>query len=371
MKYVCKKCDYRTNSFYNFERHTLRKYPCDRHKNTIDSVNHDINNDAQNVVKDAQNVVKDGSNVVKDVQNVVKDGSNVVKDGSIHTCLKCSKDFKCSRTLKKHFEKCNGVQSNQCPVCMKVFSNRYNKHYHIHHQSCSPPTLTNELICEPTSVSTVNNHSNQSTNECAANYNHSQHCTTNFNKTNQSIHFAVFGKENLDYLLNDANILQRLKDYSKKGVYGLADIVEEVHCNEDQPQNNTIIKPLDYGDGVYIKGDNSKWEYREFADIRSTLIDTITKYVKMYNIVKNDKNIKLSDRRERAFVKKWSYILLSLQGDVPNDLYDELEIDDHSVDDKEQTVRTYHRKFDKASMVKLNEYASKHVKKENGQYMVN
>ena len=91
----------------------------------------------------------------------------------------------------------------------------------------------------------------------------------------------------------------------------------------------------------------------------------------MYNIVKNDKNIKLSDRRERAFVKKWSYILLSLQGDVPNDLYDELEIDDHSVDDKEQTVRTYHRKFDKASMVKLNEYASKHVKKENGQYMVN
>ena len=74
MKYECKKCDYRTNSFYNFERHTLRKYPCDRHKNTIDSVNHYINNDAQNVVKDAQNVVKDGSNVVKDIQNVVKDG---------------------------------------------------------------------------------------------------------------------------------------------------------------------------------------------------------------------------------------------------------------------------------------------------------
>ena len=353
MKYECKKCKYRTNSFFNFERHIARKYPCDKQCTTIDGVNHYINNDVQNVVKDVQ---------------------NVVKYGSMNICWKCSKDFKCSRTLNKHFEKCNGVQSNQCPVCLKVFSNRYNKHYHVHYKTCSPqstPTQS-ESICEPVNVNThtTNNHSTQSTNECVANYNQSQHCTTNFHKVNQNIHFAVFGKENLDYLLNDANILQRLKDYSKKGVYGFADIVEEVHCNKDQPQNNTIIKPLDYGDGVFIKGDDSQWEYREFADIRSTLIDTITKYVKMYNIVKNDKSIKLSDRRERAFIKKWSYILLSLQGDVPDDLCDELEIDDDQINDKDDNVRASHRKFDKASMIKLNDYSSEHVKKENGKYIV-
>jgi hypothetical protein len=370
MLYECKNCDYRTQFFFNFERHLKRKYQCDKKKKIIDAVNNSINEGGSNVPNDGSNVPNDGSNVPNDGSNVPNDGSNVVvNNGVTYTCTKCSKDFSCSRTLNKHFDKCNGVLSRQCPVCFKVFKNRKNKYYHIQHQTCEPPTSEDkELTINGSNMSTVNT---QSTNECAANYNNSQHCTTNFNKvTNQNIHFNVFGKENLDYLLNDPNILQRLKKHCNKGVYGMADIVEEVHCNEDQPQNNTIIKPIDYGKGVYIKGDDSKWEYREFEDIRSTLIDTISKYVKMYNKVKYDRNVRLSDRKEWFTIQKWSYILLSLHGDIPDDLYDELKIDAKQIDDKKQTIHKLHRSFDKTSMIKINDFSSNHVKKQKGKYIL-
>ena len=89
--------------------------------------------------------------------------------------------------------------------------------------------------------------------------------------------------------------------------------------------------------------------------------------------------MKLNDPREKAFIKKLSHILLSLQGDIPEDLYTELEINDYDIDDSDDRVKTFHRKFDKASskrcawwasMVKLNEYATKHVKKKNGKYVM-
>ena len=379
MLYECDKCYYHTSSLYNFERHKRRKYPCDKQiASKYDLLNSDVDQ-SPNVPNHQSNVPNHQSNVPNKLPNVPNHQSNVpnklpnVENDTIstHMCSRCNKILSCAYTLKKHIQKCKGVHSLQCPICFKEFANRKNKHYHIHNQSCSP-YVSNEV----SNQSTLNDdHSTQhnttaTNNECFANYNNSQHCTTNFHKVNQNIHFTVFGKENLDYLLNDSNILQRLKAYGKKGVYGLVDIVEEVHCNEEQPQNNTIIKPVDYGDGVFIKGEDYKWEYREFEDIRSILIDSINKYVKMYNEVRNKKDVKLNDPREKAFIKKLSHILLSLQGDIPEDLYTELEINDKDIDDSDDRVKTFHRKFDKASMVKLNEYATKHVKKKNGKYVM-
>ena len=333
--YECKKCNYQTQILFNFERHLKRKYPCDR-KNTIV---HEVDNRTIDGESEDSNSLSKGSNSLSNVSNSLsKESISLLNDPIVkneYKCSKCSKVLSCSATLKKHFEKCKGVLSTQCPVCLKVFKNRKNKYYHVHHQSCQPPT-SNEINAEPSNV-------------------------------------TVFGEENLDYLLDDANILQRLKKYSKKGVYGLADIVEEIYCNKEQPQNNTIIKPLDYGDGVFIKEDDSKWEFREFSDIRSTLIDSITKYVKMYNVVKNKKNIKLSDCKEKALINKWSYILLALDGDIPYDLYNELEIKEKTfaeLYDKHDYIKESWRKFDKATMIKLYDFSSKHVKKEKGEYIL-
>jgi hypothetical protein len=195
--------------------------------------------------------------------------------------------------------------------------------------------------------------------------------TNNINNVNneQHVHINVFGKEDLDYLLKDGNLLQRLKNYSKKGIYGLADVIKEIHCNKEQPHNNTIIKPVEYGDGVFIMGDESEWEFREFEDIRETLMNTISKYVHKYNEVKTKSDVKLTDVREKCFIKHLTYSLLALNGEIPNDLYDELEIDDNKVEENTDKIKSILRKFDKSTMNKLHEYTIPNYKKENGTYV--
>jgi hypothetical protein len=184
----------------------------------------------------------------------------------------------------------------------------------------------------------------------------------------QIVNINVFGKEEFDHIMK-ADVLQKLKSYSKKGVYGLTDIINDIHCNDDVPQNNTIIKPLEYGDGVYIMGDDKTWEFREFEDIRNVLIESLSKYVETYNKMKKELGIQLTDRREKNFIKAFAYQLLSMEGDIPDDLFQELQInEDHVVDDTDK-LKAVLRKFDKATMLKLHEYTKVNFKKENGKFI--
>ena len=106
----------------------------------------------------------------------------------------------------------------------------------------------------------------------------------------------MFGKEDLNYLDNDANLFRRLSKCAKKSMYGFSDIVKEIHCNKDRPENNTIIKPLEYGDAVFIMGENNEWEFREFEDVRDMLVDSVNKFVEICENQRIEKNIKLNDR---------------------------------------------------------------------------
>jgi hypothetical protein len=207
---------------------------------------------------------------------------------------------------------------------------------------------------------------NQITNNNITNNNNN---TLNNHGTINIINVNSFGNEDLSYLLNEKNVLQKLKAYGKKGIYGLADIVKEIHCNDKKPENNTIIKPLDYGDGVYIMGDEKEWEYREFEDIRDTMIDTISKYVRKYNAIKDKLEVKLTDHRERRIIKGLCYSLLAMNGDVPDDMFDELEMDDAKIEEEDNNIKNMLRKFDKATMTKLHEYTSSNYKKEQGKYV--
>jgi hypothetical protein len=218
-------------------------------------------------------------------------------------------------------------------ICHKRFANRHSKSHHITKGRC-------KSLIDDNQVSILNN-----------------------NNVN------TFGNEDLSYLLEDGKLLQKLKEYGKKGIYGLADIVKEIHCNKEQPQNNTIVKPLDYGDGVYIMGDEKEWEYREFEDIRDTMIETVSNYFGKYNEMKDKLGVKLTDRRERWIIKGLCYSLLGMNGDIPDDLFEELEIDDAKVEEEENKIKTMLRKFDKATMTKLHEYTSSNYKKEQGKYV--
>lgn len=55
-------------------------------------------------------------------------------------CPKCSKVFSRKDSLKRHQAKCDGYEKNQCKICLKTFSTRRGKWYHVHHVKCSPPS---------------------------------------------------------------------------------------------------------------------------------------------------------------------------------------------------------------------------------------
>ena len=273
------------------------------------------------------------------------DEANLCVVENKYECSKCKKILTSSNTLQKHLEKCNGVIDTQCPVCLKVFKDMFVKHSHTRRLSCESPSSTNSTIATDTYTDTT---------------------------------LTLFGQENLSYLLDDSNIVQRVEEYGKKGTYGLADIVEEIYCNKEQPQNNTIIKQ---GSRVFIKGNdfanNTTWEYREFEDIRSNMIDTISNYLNIYNQVKTSRNIVSIDRKARNSITNWCYIILSCKCGISSDLYVEQGIDEKIFNDKDDYdkdvanfIKAAQTKFIKATMIKINDFSSKHVKKQKGQYIL-
>jgi hypothetical protein len=379
MLFVCKKCDYTTQSKFNYERHLLRKKACDLsivtkngveqyakqnvHSNACE-VDLAIVNASEVDIANASEVdiaIVDASQVdvdVTDASEVDISGSDTYEHHNL-TCTACMKKFKKPLYLKRHKKCCKNLHPLQCPTCLKFFADKSSKCRHIKNAKCVAIQKEKEKENQNTIDHSIIINNNGSHNHTINNISHVKH---------EHVHINIFGEEDLTYLMNDANLLQKLKTYGKKGVYGLADIIKEVHCNKAKPENNTIIKPLDYGDGVYIMGDDKEWEYREFEDIRDTLSNTFTKYVDKYNKMKNKLGIKLSDRREKLFIQTLMYKLLALSGDIPLDLDEELGIYDEILEQHIENVKDIQRKFDKATMSKLYEYTSTNYKKELGTF---
>ena len=156
-------------------RHLDKKYPCS--PNTFWTEKNKI---SQNVVPISQNVVTSNvqvsQNVVPISQNVTQLTKNVTlgdKNGILEKCEKCSKVLKNKFSLQRHIENCKGVNSLQCYVCLKVFSDRQSKYRHVKDYKCEYKIVTeshlekeNEAlrkeieVLKASKVTTVNNTTN-------------------------------------------------------------------------------------------------------------------------------------------------------------------------------------------------------------------
>jgi len=373
MVHKCEKCGYTTKRLNNLTRHINKKIPCTKtnNDNTIPS-NMDDTVLPQNVMDVPQNVMDVPQNVMDVPQNVMDVPQNVMDVPQSMTpefnCFKCSKIFQRKDNLERHLRVCNnGKVSNICMICFKVFSSRQGRWEHNKNVKCTPPSPI-QKVNTPTIINnntTNNNTNNNNTNNTVNNNNINSHNTihNHVNVTN------VFGSEDLSYLSKDVSILQKLRLFGKSGIYGLSKIIDDVHFNNDRPENNTLIKPEEYGNGVMIMNDNKEWEFREFEDIRETLIDTVIKYLKAYNTVKNNLGIKLVEEKERNIIKNIAYELMALDGFIPRELFEELEMDEDNVEDNEEEIRNKIRKFDKSTLRNIHNRTVTNYKKENGNYI--
>lgn len=251
-----------------------------------------------------------------------------------YKCTKCQKKFNHKHRYESHIEKCSGFDKLTCNTCYVRFASRQSKYNHNKNVQCVPYNVINQTNnITNTNIETVNNI--------------------------QNIHINCFGNEDLTYLLEDTNIIEKLKYFGKNGVYGFPKIISDVHFNENKPENNTIIKPDEFGNGVMIKNEDNEWEFREFEDIRENLIKIIVKYFKAYNVVKKKLGIKLIEPKERKILKNFGYELMLLDGNIPKELFDELDMDEDDIENtNEEDIKKRTRKFDKSTMKTLHSRTS-------------
>ena len=351
MVYKCSRCHYTTDVKCNYDRHNARKTQCrivcitsngnEQNVNATRNVNANKPNDKQNV--NGNNINVNGNN-----QNVNGNNINVNDDECLST-----------KIIKEH--ESNNIK--QCDTCKKKFNTRQGKYAHKKNVDCEknlsspppPPPSKNEL------------HNNTHIHDATL-------TDVTLNNINNNIVINAFGKEEFEYLKENNNLLQELLKHSKKNVYGFADIIKEIHCNKNRPQNHTIIKPLEYGDSVYIMGDDNEWEYREFEDVRDRLIDSVNRFVELCEEKRADRNIRFTDKKELNFIKQLCIKLLSIGGDVPIELLNALHIINataNDVDDEDSLDKDNIRKFDKATMIKLHEFTQANYKKNNGTFVKN
>ena len=343
MVYECESCGYQTKKKSHFLRHKNRKYACAKTIN--DNEGHD--NTQSNVCYNSR------PNVTISRPNVTISRPNV----TTFKCEKCNEDFSNKSKLTRHLTKCNGVDSLTCHICLLRFNNRMQKYRHKRKNNCVPPdpSINNTTIINNNNINNTTNNTTNNTN-C--------HNTTNNNNV-QIVN--VFGNEDLTYLSTDKSILQRLKAFGKSGIYGLSKIIGDVHFNKERPENNTIIKPEEYGNGVMILNEDKEWEFREFEDVRETLITTITKYLRAYTTVKNNLGVKLIEEKERNIIKNIAYEFMAIEGVVPEELFAELEMDGDNVEDDVMDHKI--RKFDKSTMKNIHNKTNNEYKREKGNYI--
>jgi hypothetical protein len=342
MKYYCDHCSYETYKKANYIRHLNRKFKCYSVTLNAQNVTPSVTPNTQNVTLNAQNVTP---SVALDAQNV----SHVI-----------------TMSEKKH----------HCEICLKTFKHRNGKYKHKRNVICFPPPspphavedtplLENSMIIkEPTTISNIQNN-NQMTN-------------SNNNKTinNNIITFNAFGDEGMkqleEYLGEDKEIIERMKQVGKKRMYGIRDIQNDIFFNPKNPKGFSIIKPEKYGSSVRVRNNEGEFEYMEFEDVRDPMLNYIEKFINIYNKTRNKYNVKFMDPKERRILQTFLKIMnddldIYLNDDLKEDLY----MKEESNESKNEGEDMKYKHFDKVSLDNIHVQTKKYFKCKKGEFVLN
>jgi len=303
MLYKCEFCGYSTNRLLNFHRHQKRKTPCKRRFNVnfdnlevpenINAVPENINAVPENinVVPENINVVPENINVVPENINVVPENINVVPETNksrLFTCFKCKKQFTRKDNLKLHESRCDGLDSRQCKICLKMFSTTQGKHQHNKYVKCTPPIQVQSV---PHTVNNINNIDNSTTN------NNTQNNTQN----NYNVQLALnFGNEDLSGLINDPNYMKNVENQIQSfisqlpylnedaGKIIIGEIMKKIYFNKKYPQNQTIKKTCKKDNTVKVYQDN-QWKLQMIEDVFKRVTHKVEEYLSPYFETLNDK----------------------------------------------------------------------------------
>ena len=378
--YHCERCGYSTKIKCNFIKHQNRKVPC--------SINQQIS--TQNIAIDAQNIATNTQNIAIDNDTVQFE---LINDNTVQCKLCCKILLKVN--FNRHFKVCRKVPKNACKYCEKQFNTPSVMCRHQKICKRNPMNMDDDdnvtecsLLDNQVSEPTIINNSNHSNNTTNSNTDNSQtHNTNNSHNTNNNINIKVennnnfaynyLGNEDVSYIANKPNVLQTLKSYGKKGIYGIGDIINSIICNPEHPENSTLLKPKEYGTDVLVRdcNDANKFEFRDISDAMETIKNkALPRYLQgVCDYIKNNDITRLPDLKEKALLRKLIHIMIVLDIDVPEELENIVDIDDDKVDQdrsNEALCSSHNTKLNKSVARSAYEFTKQNYKKKNGAYVM-
>ena len=285
MTYTCCVCEYKTRRAFDYERHMKRKLPC-KPKNGFVITESNNTSFQQNVNPVQQNVnpVQQNVNPVQQNVNPIQQNVNPIPEKvnpDAYACSKCNKTFSGKQRLSGHEIQCQGVNSLQCNICLKIFITRQGKWKHVQYVKCNPPQ---QVINNITNINNI---------------------TINNNQYITNIRLS-FGNEDVSRICNEDGYMQRIEECVKMLKYAIPRSLEDIFFNDNYPANQTVKKDRRNDDLINVHVGDGKWENRLAKDTVDCILNTIQNYMDKYiNTVKLNP---VARSRLKAFGKEMSKV---------------------------------------------------------------
>ena len=273
MLYKCDNCNYTTKRLSDLRRHQNKKRPC----NNKTEVNADNLTEVSNLNANVTNCNANIEIIDNNTQNM-----NTNSNSKIYTCSKCQKQFNRRDRFRNHESKCDGLDSKQCKICLKMFTTYQGKYQHNKYVKCSPPLPQQQ-------PHTINNNITNNNNNIDNRVDNSTH-----NIQNNNIKLTLnFGNEDLSGLISDPNYMNNVEDQIQSfisqlpylnedaGKIIISEITKKIYFNKEYPQNQTIKKTCKKDNMVKIF-QNDEWKPQMVEDVFKRMSSKVEQYFSPY-----------------------------------------------------------------------------------------
>ena len=229
----CTFCDYSSNRKFCIKRHEISKH--------------------------SKEILQENIPVVEEIVNINDEENVNIDNKKKFFCLKCNKEYLHLKYLKKHEEKCIGIDILTCPKCMKSFANKSGKSRHIKMNNCKAKSIIHARVPNIQNIETQNND-----NRIINNINNDNRII-NDNRVINNYIINNYGEERLDYLTNDV-----MYDIIKKCDNSISLYIENKHFNKDFPENHNI--KYDAKTKKCKVKENNRWKNMDISLVSSKLL---------------------------------------------------------------------------------------------------
>ena len=277
MIYKCDDCNYSTKRLCDLRRHHNKKRPCNKKIEVgVDKLEDCSNNSP--ICSNNSPICSNNSPICSNNSPICS--NNRILQSNQFICSKCNKQLTSKRNLISHESNCDGLDSKQCKICLKLFTTQQAKWNHNKNIKCSSPHTINN------NINNINNNIDNSIHNSVYNSTH--------NIQNNNIQLTLnFGNEDLSGLISEPNYMRNVERQIQSfisqlpylnddaGKVIIAEVSKKIYFNKKYPQNQTIKKTCKKDNNVKIY-QNNEWKPRIVEDAFKRMSGKVEEYFSPY-----------------------------------------------------------------------------------------